>query len=162
MHLVCAHRAFDYRPEPLVRRPDASGQCAWYGQLMPDSVLDARPSESVAVKLGGEMRPYLQRLGVTSESLGIIGLAALLLTLHGFTRAEIAGVRQELGSLRQELGSLRQEVHLLGERVARIEGKLDIGAPTKDSAEIDRSPSSQSAQAKAEMPLATNPERADR
>ena len=155
MHLVRVHRAFDYRPEPLVRRPDASGQCAWYGQLMPDSVLDARPSESVAVKLGGEMRPYLQRLGVTSESLGIIGLAALLLTLHGFTRADIAGVRQELGSL-------RQEVHSLGERVARIEGKLDIGAPTKNSAEIDRSPSSQSAQAKAEMPLATNPERADR
>ena len=122
---------------------------------MPDSVLDARPSESVAVKIGGEMRPYLQRLGVTSELLGIIGLAALLLTLHGFTRADIAGVRQELGSL-------RQEVHLLGERVARIEVKLDIGAPTKDSAEIDRSPSSQSAQAKAEMPLATNPERADR
>ena len=48
-----------------------------------------------------------------------VALAALILS-------QMAAHRRELGVLRNELGELRREVNSLGNRVARLEGAIDL------------------------------------
>ena len=48
-----------------------------------------------------------ERVGLTQETIAILGLAALGLILFGFTRADIDSLRQEM---RQELNGVRQEM----------------------------------------------------
>ena len=67
--------------------------------------------------------------GVALAALNMTQMAGLrrdLATLRNDVRGEIAELRQEVKELRQELKELRHEVNNLGNRVARLEGVLDM------------------------------------
>ena len=67
-------------------------------------------------------------LGVLVAGFGMLWLGMQNIESH--IRSEISSVRSEISSVRSELSGIRTELSTLAQRVARIEGRLNIPAPT--------------------------------
>ncbi len=67
-------------------------------------------------------------LGVLVAGFGMVWLG--MQNMESDIRSELSGVRTELSGVRTELSGVRTELSTLAQRVARIEDRLNIPAPT--------------------------------
>jgi len=103
----------------------------WNQQQSIDSLRTELGAEILRVE--SELRAEILRLetGLRAEISRVeSGLRAEILRLETGLRAEISGVESGLGA---EIGGLRADVAENGQRLARIEGFLGIGAPDADA-----------------------------
>ena len=68
--------------------------------------------------------------GRSAEAIAIVAVGVTLpAVLVPLMLALNSGVRSEVTDVRSDLADVRRDLHTLGERVARIEGRLDALAP---------------------------------